>query len=68
MVNNHPAAKKQHKNGTGKALLHKVILKFETQYLEYTAKNQKLLKTGCKNVVGATLFNVVNNIVRHCYT
>ena len=34
----------------------------------YTAKNQKLLKTGCNNVVGATLFNVVNNIVRHCYT
>ena len=28
-------------------------------------KNQKLLKTGCNNVVGATLFNVVNNIVRH---
>ena len=40
------------------------------QYLwkSYTAKNQKLLKTGCNNVVGATLFNVVNNIVRHCYT
>ena len=34
----------------------------------YTAKNQKLLKTGCNNVVGATLFNVVNNIVRHSYT
>ena len=27
----------------------------------YTAKNQKLLKTGCNNVFGATLFNVVNN-------
>ena len=35
---------------------------------KYTAKNQKLLKTGCNDVVGATLFNVVNNIVRHCYT
>ena len=34
----------------------------------YTAINQKLLKTGCNNVVGATLFNVVNNIVRHWYT
>ena len=25
------------------------------------------VKTGCNNVVGATLFNVVNNIVLHCY-
>ena len=30
--------------------------------------NQKLLKTGCNNVFEATLFNVSNNIVRHCYT
>ena len=29
---------------------------------------ERLLKTGCKNVVGAILFNVVNNIVQHCYT
>ena len=29
------------------------------------AKNQKLLKTGCNNVVRATLFNIVNKIVRH---
>ena len=36
--------------------------------MQYTAKNQKLLKTGCNNIIGATLFNVVNNIVRHCYT
>ena len=27
-------------------------------------KNQKLLKTVCNNVFGATLFNVVNNIVQ----
>ena len=32
----------------------------------YTAKNHKLLKTVCNNVVGATLFNVVNNIVQPC--
>ena len=36
--------------------------------LYYMVKNQKLLKTGCNNVVGTTLFNVVNNIVQHCYT
>ena len=37
--------------------------------IAYTAKNQKPLKTGCNNayVVGATLFNVANNIVQHCY-
>ena len=29
--------------------------------------NQKLLKPECNNVVGATLFLVVNNIVRHFY-
>ena len=43
----------------------------------YTAKNytakklghcNRLLKTGCNNVVGATLFLVVNDIVQHCYT
>ena len=28
----------------------------------------KLLKTGCNSVVGATLFLVVNDIVQHCYT
>ena len=28
----------------------------------------RLLKTGCNNVVGATLFLVVNDIVRHCHT
>ena len=27
-----------------------------------------LLKTGLNNVVLPTLFNVVNNIVQHCYT
>ena len=32
----------------------------------YTAKNQILLKTGCSNVVGATLFLVVNNIEQYC--
>ena len=34
----------------------------------YTAKNYELLKTGLNNVVLPTLFNVVNNIVQHCYT
>ena len=34
----------------------------------YTAKNQILLKTGCSNIVGETLFPVVNEIVQHCYT
>ena len=29
---------------------------------------ERLLKTKCNNVVGVTLFNVVNNIVLHCYT
>ena len=43
-------------------------LKFCLLVCPYTAKNQKLLKTGCNNVVGAILFNVVNNSVRHCYT
>ena len=44
------------------------LLRCVIQAYSYTAKTQKLLKTGCNNVVGATLFNVVNNIVRHCYT
>ena len=34
----------------------------------YTAKNYELLKTGLNNVVLPILFNVVNNIVQHCYT
>ena len=34
----------------------------------YTAKNYELLKTGLNNVLLPTLFNVVNNIVQHCYT
>ena len=40
----------------------------DCEILDYTVKNQKLLKTGCNNLVGTTLFNVVNNIVQHCYT
>ena len=36
--------------------------------IAYTAKNYKLLKTGLNNVLLPTLFNVVNNIVQHCYT
>ena len=32
-----------------------------------STKNQKLLKTGCNSVFGATLFNVFNNIVKYCY-
>ena len=34
----------------------------------YKAKNYELLKTGLNNVVLPILFNVVNNIVQHCYT
>ena len=34
----------------------------------YTAKNYELSKTGLNNVLLPTLFNVVNNIVQHCYT
>ena len=52
------------------------VMKYLTLYLllelllgqKSMAKNQKLLKTECNNVVGTTLLNVVNNIVRHCYT
>ena len=40
--------------------------------LLYTAKNERLvamlMKTGLNNVLLSTLFNVVNNIVQHCYT
>ena len=40
--------------------------------LRYTAKNEQLvailLKTGLNNVLLSILFNVVNNIVQHCYT
>ena len=38
------------------------------QGIGYTAKNYELLKTGLNNVVLPILFNVVNNIVQHCYT
>ena len=49
----------------------KVLRRYSPFFLHgnaYTAKNKKLLNTGCHNVVGVTLFNVINNIVRHCYT
>ena len=39
-----------------------------SQFSLLTSVNHKLLKTGLNDVVLLVLFNVVNNIVQHCYT
>ena len=44
------------------------VLKFPSVHGKKLGHCNRLLKTGCNNVVGATLFLVVNDIVQHCYT
>ena len=59
-----------YKAGMGRYVI-KVVTSFLLQLEMYTAQIMhcsRLLKTGCNNVVGATLFLVFDNIVQRCYS